>query len=248
MTCLLAWLNFAAADDTIRITTGEFSPWTSEHLKHGGFTNHVISEAFKLEGYEVEFTFYPWKRAYESAKSGDKYLATSYWYRSEERAQDFHYSDPIQTDAMVFFHLKDNPPPAWEILTDLDGQRIGATSGFTYTDEFWELARSNHLDIEEAESEELNFRKLLKGRIDLFPSDSLVGQKILQEFFGKRAAEKVIYHPRPLRGATGHLLISKKVAGGEELIVAFNRGLAKLRENGLYALFQANLIAGAYDN
>lgn len=245
--CSLVWIQTAYAGETIRITTGEFAPWTSASLRHSGFTSHVISEAFKLEGYEVEFTFYPWKRAYESAKDGRNFQATSYWYPSEDRAKDFIYSDPIQTDATVFFHLEGNPPPEWKTLADLKGLRIGATSGFTYTAEFWELGRSGQLDIQEANSDELNFRKLLRGRIDLFPSDPLVGQKILLEAFGKRAASQVTYDPKPMVAPTGHLLFSRKAANAEKLAADFNRGLAELRESGRYALLQAELIAGKYD-
>ena len=244
---LLGLLQNGYAGETIRITTGEFSPWTSAALNHNGFTSHIISEAFKLEGYEVEFTFYPWKRAFESARSGERFHATSYWYPSEERAKDFYYSDPIQIDATVFFYMKDNPPPDWEALDDLKGMRIGATGGFTYTKEFWDAAKSKRLDIEEANSEELNFKKLLKGRIDLFPSNPLVGQKVLLEAFGKRAANSVAYHHKPLVAPTGHLLFSKKHANGEELVAAFNRGLEKLRKSGRYTLFQSELISGKYE-
>ena len=244
---LLGLLQNGYAAETIRITTGEFSPWASASLIHNGFTSHVISEAFKLEGYEVEFTFYPWKRAFESARSGEQFHATSYWYPSEERAKDFHYSDPIQVDATVFFHIKDNPPPDWKSLDDLKGRRIGATGGFTYTKEFWDAAKSKHLDIEEANSDELNFRKLLKGRIDLFPSNPLVGQKILIEAFEKRAANSVTYHQKPLISPTGHLLFSKKHAKAEELVTAFNRGLTRLRQSERYTLFQSELISGRYE-
>lgn len=239
--------QIAVAGEAIRISTGEFAPWSSEALKHKGFTNHVISEAFKLEGYEVEFVFYPWKRVYESAKSGEKFQATSYWYPSEDRAKDFHYSDPLQEDAIVFFHLKSNALSDWESLDDLKGERIGATAGYTYTAEFWDAAKSQRLNIQEAKSDELNFKKLLKGRIDLFPSDPLVGQKLLQEVFDSEVAETVTYHPKPLVAPTGHLLFSKQLANGEELVATFNRGLAKLRDSGQYAQFQADLIAGKYD-
>ena len=40
--CFLAWMQIAIAGETVRITTGEFSPWTSAALKHQGFTNRVI--------------------------------------------------------------------------------------------------------------------------------------------------------------------------------------------------------------
>lgn len=139
--------SVAFAGETVHISTGKFAPWSSEELKHQGFTSHVISEAFKLEGYEVKFKFYPWKRAYNSAKSGEKFQATSYWYPSDERAKDFYYSDPLQEDAFVFFHLKSNPLADWETLDDLKGKQIGATAGYTYTEEFWDAAKSKRLDI-----------------------------------------------------------------------------------------------------
>ena len=67
------------------------------------------------------------------------------------------------------------------------------------------------------------------------------------EAFGLRAAEKVAYHPNPLVAPTGHLLFSRKLANAEELVAAFNRGLAKLRKSGRYTLFQAELISGRYE-
>ena len=244
---LATFAEVAVSGETIRIATGEFAPWSSESLKHKGFTSHVIEEAFALVGYEVKFTFYPWKRAFESAKSGEKFQATSYWYPSDERAKEFYYSDRIQADKTVFFHLKRNLFADWNTLDDLKGKRIGATSGFTYTAEFWDAAKSKRLDIQEASSDELNFKKLLKGRIDLFPSDPLVGQKILLETFGAEVADSVTFHPKPLVAPTGHLLFSRQLGNAEELVGAFNRGLAKLRESGQYAQFQADLIAGKYD-
>jgi polar amino acid transport system substrate-binding protein len=244
---LLAFAQATISAETIRISTGEFSPWSSESLKHNGFTSHVIKEAFTLAGYEVEFTYYPWKRAFDSAKSGKKFHATSYWYPSEERANNFYYSDPIQTDQTVFFYLKSNPLGDWNTLSDLEGKRIGATSGFTYTAEFWDAAKSKRLDIQEASSDELNFKKLLKGRVDIVPSDPLVGQKILRESFGADIAAGVVFSPKPLVAPTGHLLFSKQLADAADLVSAFNLGLAELRESGRYAQFQADLIAGKYD-
>jgi polar amino acid transport system substrate-binding protein len=245
--CLLASMQIASAGETIQITTGEFTPWTSDSLKHGGFSNHVITEAFKLEGYAVNFTFYPWKRVYEAARAGDRFQASAWWYSSEERARDFYYSDPLLIDSMVFFHLKNNPVPDWKTLDDFKGRRIGATAGYTYTPEFWDAAKSGRLDIQEASTDELNFKKLLKGRIDMFPTSDLVGQKLLKEKFEPEQAGKVTFNPQPLMSSPGHLLFSRKSAASKELVVIFNRGLAKLRESGKYDQFWADLIAGNYD-
>lgn len=245
--CLLALVQNATATEKIQITTGEYAPWTSESLKHGGFTTHVISEAFKLEGYEANFTFYPWKRVYEAAKEGKRYHASSWWYPSEERTKHFYYSEPLLMDSTVFFYTKDNPLSEWKTLEDLRDRRIGATAGYTYTSEFWDAAKSKRLDIQEASSDELNFKKLLKGRIDLFPTSDLVGQKLLKENFTLKEAKKVTFNPSPLMSVPGHLLFSRKLVNGEELVTVFNRGLAKLRESGRYDQFWTDLIAGKYD-
>ena len=244
---LITFAEISIGAETVHISTGEFAPWSSKSLKHNGFTSHVIKEAFALSGHDVDFTYYPWKRAFDSAKDGKKFQATSYWYPSDERTKEFYYSDPIQVDKTVFFHLKSNPLADWKMLDDLKGKRIGATAGFTYTKEFWDAAKSKQLDVQEASSDELNFKKLLKGRVDLVPSDPLVGQKILLESFGSDVADTVTFNPKPLVAPTGHLLISKQLANGEELLDAFNRGLAELRSSGRYAQFQADLIAGKYD-
>ena len=245
--CLLMMCGEAAPGDTIRITTGEWIPFSSESLKHTGFTNHVIAEAFKLEGYSVEFTFYPWKRAFEAAKSAEEYHATSYWYPSDERAKDFHYSEPLQVDDNVFFHLKSTPFPDWETLDDLKKLHIGAVSGFTYTEEFWEAEKSGRLSIDVVNSEESNFRKLMRGRIDTCPTARVVGLRTIRGIFGPEGLEKVTFHPKPLFAVTGHLLVSKKNENAEEIIEAFNRGLAALKESGRYEQFQEDLVVGKYD-
>lgn len=244
---LLVSVKGVSAAETIEITTGEYAPWVSKSLKHGGFSNQVITEAFKLEGYDVNFTFYPWKRVYEAAKDGRRFQASSWWFFSEERASEFHYSEPLLVDSTVFFYLKDKPLSDWSNLDDLKGWRIGATAGYTYTPEFWDAAKSKRLNIQEASSDELNFKKLLKKRVDLFTTSDLVGQKLLKEKFSPAEAAKVAFHPKPLFAAPGHLLFSRKLENGEELVAVFNRGLKKLRESGRYDELWQDLIAGRYD-
>lgn len=68
---LIGLLNPAFADDreTITLTNGEWAPYLSESFKYGGFLSRVCSEAFALEGVDVEYEYLPWKRAYESARA-----------------------------------------------------------------------------------------------------------------------------------------------------------------------------------
>jgi len=55
--------TFSWAGEAIRLTTGEFVPFTSKSLKYNGVISRIVTEAFALEGGEVEYGWYPWKRA-----------------------------------------------------------------------------------------------------------------------------------------------------------------------------------------
>ena len=249
-TALLIFLgSFTAvasqAETVVTISSGEYPPWTGQALKQGGFVNHVITEAFKRQGYRVQFSYFPWKRSYESAKQG-QFDATSYWYASTERALDFYYSEPVSTEKLVFFHLKINPMPDWQSFDDLKDYQIGATRGFTYTEEFWQAANDKRINVQVVTSDLQNLRKLLKGRIDLFPTTLFTGHNLILHEFDPSLAPLFTFHPKLLAETRGHLLFSKKRPGTSELLEAFNKGLAELKKEGLYSELFDDLLSGAY--
>ncbi|MCX4025685.1 substrate-binding periplasmic protein [Spartinivicinus marinus] len=233
------------ADKTVTISTGEYSPWVSKKLKHLGYVSHIVNEAFKREGYTVEFKFFPWKRAYESAKKGE-FHATSFWFKSPDREKDFYYSDPVSTEKTVFFHLKTNPLADWNTVADLKDKTIGATTGYTYTKEFWEAGENGTIKISTASSDDKNFKKLLASRVDLFPMGTVAGYGLLADKFDETSLHLITFHPKPLVESTGHLLFSKQKADNEELLKIFNAGLKKLKDEGLDQKWREDLMAGGY--
>jgi polar amino acid transport system substrate-binding protein len=245
---LSVWLYVSShvqAMETVTIATGEYPPFASKSLKHNGFTSQVVVEAFKKSGYKVAFKFLPWKRALESTKAA-KYDATSFWFVTEEKKQVFHYSDAIFEEKTAFFHLKTKQLPNWNKLADLSGFKFGATRGYSYTKEFWEAAKNGVLKIEEASSDKTNFKKLLKERIDIFPSGIVVGYGILNQSFDNAIVSKLTYHPKILRKSTTHVLFPKKGPKSQKLLKAFNDGLLKLRADGLYDKYEDDLLEGRY--
>ncbi|MGM0501755.1 MAG: hypothetical protein ACQERJ_04445, partial [Bacillota bacterium] len=66
----------------INISTGKWLPWAGENIKDNGFVLKIVREAFKLEGYQVNYEFMPWKRAIELLELG-KVNASAYWYRDK---------------------------------------------------------------------------------------------------------------------------------------------------------------------
>ena len=235
----------ASAAEIITISTLEYAPWTGKNLKNNGFVNHVITAAFQRKGYAVKYTYLPWKRAVTETKSG-QYSALSYVYWSKDRQKEFYLSDPISEEKIVFFHLKSNPIKDWNTLEDLKNYKIGATRGYTYTKEFWDAANSKRLMVDVTNSDIQNFKKLLSGRIDIFPSGLVNGRSILEKEFNPGVPPLLSFHSKPLSKTTGHLAFTKSRNNSESLLRTFNLGLAQLKKEGLFNKFRDDLLAGKY--
>jgi polar amino acid transport system substrate-binding protein len=238
-------IDSASAEEIITISTLEYAPWTGKNLKNNGFVNHVITDAFQRKGYTVRYTYLPWKRAVTEAKNG-KYSALSYVYWSTDREKEFFFSDPISEEKIVFFHLKSNPIKDWKTLVDLKNYKFGATRGYTYTKSFWDAANTKRLMVDVTNSDLQNFKKLLAGRIDIFPSGLVNGNSILQKEFDVSQSDLLSFHPKPLSKTTGHLAFTRSRKNSENLLRIFNQGLAELKKEGLYDKFTDDLLAGKY--
>jgi polar amino acid transport system substrate-binding protein len=238
-------IDSVSAAEIITIATLEYAPWTGKNLKSNGFVNHVITEAFQRRGYTVKFTYLPWKRGVTETKNG-QYSALSYVYWSKDREKEFYLSEPISVEKIVLFHLKSNPIKNWKILDELKNYKFGATRGYTYTKEFWKAAESKQLTVDVTNSDIQNFKKLLAGRIDIFPSGLVNGHSILQKEFNPGIPPLITFHPKPLSKTTGHLAFTRSRKNSENLLRIFNQGLAKLKKEGLYDKFMDDLLAGKY--
>lgn len=237
----------STAEETIAISTGEWAPFSGENIYQNGFVLHVIREAFAREGLQVKYGFFPWERAYQSVLDKDSpYIASAYWYRSPERESVCLYSESLIEEEMVFFFNKAAPLDNWATLDDLKGHRIGTSLGITYPDEFKKLIESDSLYAEEAQNDELNFRKLLAGRIDIFPTTSVAGLELLRSKFTPAEMAQIDYNKKPMMVSTGHLLFSKSNPAGEKYLNIFNSGLKKLVDDGTYDKMYADLLAGKY--
>ena len=230
------FLSFSApsfAEETIRITNAEWAPYTSERLKYNGVASRVASEAFALMGVKVIYEFYPEARAYDLAKKGE-WDASIAWSIFPEREKDFWGADPVFEGYNVFFHLKSKPFD-WKTVDDLKGIPIGATLAFAYSKWFKPAEESGKIMVERVGSDEINFRKLLQHRIDIFPVNLEVGYFTLKLYFSPEEVAQVTHHPLGLNDKSGYgVIFSKSVKRNEQLVPLFNEGLKKLKVSGKY--------------
>lgn len=232
--CLLRGLPSALAAETVKLSNGEWPPYTSETLEDYGTFSHIVSEAFALEGIKTVYAFFPWKRAYLVAKEG-QFDGSVTWAPTPERKRDFYFSDPVVFSRKVFFHLK-ALPLNWQTIDDLKSLRIGATTQYTYGEAFDQAAQAGILNIEYVSRDILNIKKLLRHRIDIFPMEIEVGYTLIRTEASAAEAALVTHHPQPIQKTPVCVVISRNSdeQRAQRLLTAFNRGLRRLRRSGRY--------------
>lgn len=227
---LLTTVVSSSANEVIKITTGEWAPYTIENSKSGGVLQKIVNEALKLENVDVKYEFHSWEKAYSLAKEVEA-DATIPWFKTKDREKDFLYSkNAILRTKTVFFHLK-SLDFKWQKYEDLKNYRVGETSGFKTE----KLLREKGIDVEMAISEKENFQKLLDGKIDVTSSSYLVGYNIIKNTFTAEESAKFTNDSKKVYPATGvYFLVSKKHPKAQELINKFDAGLKKLIRSGRY--------------
>ncbi len=234
------------AQSTIHITNGEWEPFLSEYSYQYGVNSHIIFEAFRLEGINVKWGFFPWVRAYWLAKHGEKWDASATWWSTRETEESFFVSEPVSHTSFVFFHLRSYKFD-WESIDDLKGIEIGITLGYDYGKDFMTAIKGKRLLIQSVPTDEMNYRKLLKGRIHVFPNDPFVGYFQIRNSISPDKVKLFTHHPKKFEKSTLHLIISKKCANGMFFLRKFNSGLKRLKESGKYDQMFRDLNTGKYD-
>ncbi|MDE1463969.1 substrate-binding periplasmic protein [Spartinivicinus poritis] len=244
--CGLLVCQLASAVERITIAVGEWPPYISDKMKYQGVVGRVIRDAFAIEGVQVQYRFYPWSRALEMTKKG-AFHGSAPWYITEDRKQHFLYSnDFVCRITAVFFHLK-SVDFDWKNYKELGrSYKIGATIGYLYSEEFQQMVKNKVINVEWVATDELNFKKLLKHRIDIFPNDAIAGYAQLYKFFPEQEAALVTNHPRTLKDDPAYLMISKGFPNSTQLKERFDRGLSKLKRSGQFDEYFNELLEGKY--
>lgn len=243
---ILCFSLSATSKETVNIGSGEWIPLAGEEIKHGGFCGHVVSEAFRLVGYQVQFHYAPWKRVLTRLKQG-KDDASLCWIKNAKREQSFLYSNTIMTQKKVFFHRKDFDFD-WNSLADLNQFKIGSVRGYSLGEEFDKAQKEGKLHITFTDSDAQNLKKLLLGRIDLYPLEMVVGYTTMQKITTPANMRLITNHQKPIIESNYYLILSKKIPQPRlaKLLKDFNKGLKLLKDSGQYDKMEEAIIDGYY--
>ena len=248
------WPNFSlwanennqATNETIQLTNGEWAPYYGAKLPYQGFDSHIVQAAFATQGVNVHYQFYPWVRALHIAKNDPSFRGGVSWGSTQEYRQDFLISQPTSSYEMVFFHRADIPFE-WKSYESLQGLKLGLTLSYAYPEELIKYIENNDIEVEWSSQGELNFKKLARGRIDVYPDDKLVGLSVINRIFKPQAVEKITFNPKAINTDKLHLVLAKNNPDNPRLLALFNQGLKEIKRNGTYDKIMGELSLGMYD-
>lgn len=125
----------------IKLVTGEWAPYSGEHIADKGISTAIVTQVFELIGYSPQYLFEPWQigqaRVALSQKN-DGVRGIFPYMKTPSREAEFYFSDSIIRMKYGAFYHKDNNPQANLIIhtDDLAHHQIVAIVGYEYHPEF----------------------------------------------------------------------------------------------------------------
>lgn len=194
----------AFAGQEVHFVADQFPPYYYE--KNGqqlGLFCDLIALTFKKMNTPVKISFTPWKRALVMAKNNitDGIMGI---LKTKERQEWLIYADePISTTQIVIFY-RNGEDFKYKDIESLSGKHVGVIRGYYYGSAFMQ---SNLFAREEVDSLNLNFRKLLAGRVDLVAAFKSVGLHVLDKM---GLSGKISFSPVPVFQSDLYLTFTQK--------------------------------------
>lgn len=247
--CLLAFIPSVSHGHAwlkLKIATAEYAPYTSSNMQHGGYINHIITDALLETGVQVQYVSMPWDEALEATLAGE-YDALSYGNFVRSRENEFFHSKPISAESLVFYVNSENEIRTWSELSDIADLKMGITEGYLYNDEIAAFIENND-NVVKRESDQENFEALINGDIDIFPIDELTGWYLLEREFTDTERDNVALISPNISTVTTHLLVPKDKQNSQLVLSLFNKGIDELTLEGKLTRFKRLLKEGYYQH
>lgn len=220
----------SSEENSIRLITGEYSPFTSTHLSGHGILTKIVIESFQAKGLEVKkVNFAPWKRAsYETEQV--IYDATFPYAKNSWRKERFFYSDLLHRGKLHFITVKEMEKD-FQKEENWKGKVICHPLGWNI-EQVQEEVEKYQLLLTRTSDVETCFRLLAAKRVDLINLNITFAKRIIRDLYGD--LERFSFLNNKVKDDSVYLMVSKKNPRAKLIIDQFNEGLKKLKRNGRY--------------
>lgn len=166
------------AQESVKLTTVDWCPFTCSADPDKGLFGVVVSEAFKAVDATVEFEFLPWLRAIEKAKTAEGEVSGYFPALLPEVGEEFEASIPVGYSGLGLAMRVDSP----ELEATPEGLRalkLGTVAGYANS-KLVTAAIEAGLKPDESNTDATNLRKLISGRVDAIEIDPTVLEYFLR--------------------------------------------------------------------
>jgi polar amino acid transport system substrate-binding protein len=129
-----------ALADTISIVADPWMPFTGDGKPQKGLLIDIAEAVFEAKGHKIDYKVVPWDRALENTKSG-KYNGAAGAYKTD--APDFIFPESELSRGDSRFFVAKSDPWKFSGTASLEGKKLGAISGYTYSDVINEYIKKN---------------------------------------------------------------------------------------------------------
>ncbi len=229
--CLVVlFSSFAVAQgNVIKMAAFNYPPFYYEDEGElYGIGVDLVREVFGRLDMQVEITLYPLSRALTYVKSGavDGIMIL---IKNPEREEYIDYTEPVLIVRGLLWSAANREEGAvsLESLAGLKDYKVGVTRGYSYGHEFDELLKTLNVDV--ANADLFSFRKLLTGRIDVFPANEIVAKGLFKQYPDLRG--KFVHSEEAFVEWVLHMGISKQ-SHLVSMIPEINRVLSDMKKSG----------------
>ena len=220
-----------AAGQELRLVTGnDYAPYADASLPHGGLAAEIVMRAFAEAEIEVQIDHVPWPEGFALARDG-AYSGTFPYLLVEERQRHFAYSHPIYEIRRLLLSSIRNPIEPGRPRA-LAGLVLCVPIGYALHQDLLMPVMAGDLIVRRPATMSRCIEEIEAGRSDfvVVPEFIAIGMIV---GLGRRFSD---FHlsSQPISRDAYYLLVSRAAENGDDLIAAFNRGLADLRLSGAY--------------
>ena len=221
-------INISYGSDKIKLMSEIFSPYQFKDEIDGhliGISVEIVEAINKELNEKNKIEIYPWVRANKILDNKNNTALFS-MLRTKSRENKYKWVGPLDRLEIVFFKKKGSNIT----LTSIDDARKVNKIGVTKKVANYEILHSKgfqNLDVMGG-SDDKNIKKLLKGRIDLWPYSKAAGL-----YNAKRLGQAGMIVAIPgviLAGGDLYIAFNKKT--DDKLINKWQKALDKLKKNG----------------
>jgi polar amino acid transport system substrate-binding protein len=200
-----------------------------ENNRVSGFSTKIIETVFERMGIAIgNINIYPWKRAITMLEKGNADALFSVNLTGSRTGFAFYPEETIILSPWIMW-VREEDGFGFGSFDDLLGKKVGLVRGYSYTPELWNFVKK-HCSYEEVSDDEMNFRKLNAGRVDIIPAELGNGLYIIK----KLSLKKIVPLMKNPVKTDGLYIIFNKNNVKKSLVDRFSDELKKLKQESVY--------------